>query len=83
VTIRAICGVKRRKIELLDTRQNEPRQVILRQPVAQARRHQQLLVAVAGEEVLRHRWIVETRRDGVVFVRQPRPKAAACGGLSP
>ena len=36
----------------------EPRQVILRQPIAQARRHQQDLLTLARQEVLRHQRIV-------------------------
>lgn len=33
---------------------HKPREVVVEQPLAQARRKQQLLVAVAGQEVLRH-----------------------------
>jgi hypothetical protein len=65
VAVLAVAGVEGLEIELLDRRQDEPGEVVLRQPLAQARRHQQLLVAVAGQEVLRHRWIVESGPDGV------------------
>jgi hypothetical protein len=41
------------------------------QPLAQARRQQQLLIAVAREEVLRHLEMVLTTPDGPGFVQQP------------
>jgi hypothetical protein len=58
VTIRAIRVVERVQIQLLDRRQNEPRKVILRQPVTQAQRHQQDLLTLARQEVLGHHPIV-------------------------
>jgi hypothetical protein len=51
-------GDERREVELLDNVQHELRQVIGHQPLAQARRQQQLLHAVAHQEVLRHPGIV-------------------------
>jgi hypothetical protein len=71
VAVCAVAGVEGLEIELLGRRQDEPSEVVVGEPLAQARRHQQLLVAVAGQEVLRHRWIVQSGPDGVAFVQQP------------
>jgi hypothetical protein len=43
------------QIDLLDGVEHEPGEVILRQPLAQAWRQQQLLVAITRKEVLSHR----------------------------
>jgi hypothetical protein len=56
-------GVEGRQIELRDGVDHEPREVALREPVAQARRQQQLLIAITRDEVLRHAQIVLTRPD--------------------
>ena len=50
----AIAGQERRQIHRLDGVEHEPREVILRQPLAQTRRQQQLLLAITRDEVLRH-----------------------------
>jgi len=42
------------QIELVDHVDDEPRQVILRQPLGHARRHQELLIAIDRPEVERH-----------------------------
>ena len=47
VTIGPIGVIERRELELFNTCQDEPRKVILRQPIAQARRHQQDLLTLA------------------------------------
>jgi hypothetical protein len=47
-------------------------EVVFRQPVAQAWRQEQLLVAVAGEEVLRHDRMLQAGPDGLALVQQPR-----------
>jgi hypothetical protein len=54
-TVAAIGSVERVQIDLLDRVDHKPGQVILRQPVAQTRRQQQLLVTVASEKVEGHR----------------------------
>jgi hypothetical protein len=45
--------------------------VILRQPIAQTRRHQQDLLTLARQEVLRHHRIVLNTPDDPAFARQP------------
>ncbi len=47
-------GVERRQVEGLHDRDDVPREVVLWQPVVQARRHQERLVPVAGNEVVGH-----------------------------
>jgi hypothetical protein len=63
VTVGAIGGVERGQIERRDRVDDKPRQVILRQPLAQAGRQQQLLLAITRQEVLRHARIVLTAPD--------------------
>src|SRR5215207_2307568 len=46
-----------------DRLNNEPRQMILGQPLPQARRKQQLLITITRNEVLAHAEIVQTRPD--------------------
>jgi len=58
VPVGAISGIERGQIELSDGIDNEPREVIPRQPLAQARRQQQLLLAITRQEVLRHAGIL-------------------------
>jgi hypothetical protein len=58
----AVVPIERRQIELRDGIDHPPRQVALRQPLAQARWQQQLLLTVTHAEVLRHpRILVCTR----------------------
>jgi hypothetical protein len=73
VTIRAIVGVERGQIHLLDDRDHKPREVIRRQPVINARRQQERLIAIAPQKVLRHPRILLTASDGAAegFVQQP------------
>jgi hypothetical protein len=52
VTVLPVGGVEGGQVHLLDRGEDKPRQVILRQPLAQARRHQKVLLAVARQEVL-------------------------------
>jgi hypothetical protein len=59
----AIGRVERRQIHLGDCVQHEPREVALGQPLAQARRQQQLLLAITRDEVLRHHRMVLTTPD--------------------
>ena len=51
----AVVGVEGAELQRLDRVDYEPGQVILGQPLAQARRQQQFLLAIAREEVLGHR----------------------------
>jgi hypothetical protein len=62
-TVLPIGGQKRREIKRSDGVDHKPREVILRQPVAQARCQQQLLLAITRHEVLRHAWIVLDQPD--------------------
>ena len=43
-----------RHVERVHDRDDEPREVVLGQPIVQARRHQERLVPVAGNEVVGH-----------------------------
>ena len=62
----AIAGQERRQIHRLDSVQDKPREVILRQPLPQTRRQQQLLLAITRDEVLRHPDMVLTPPDGAL-----------------
>jgi hypothetical protein len=66
VTISAVGAIERRQIHLLGARQHEPRKVILRQPLPQIRRQQQLLITVTRYEVLGHAEIVLNLPDGTL-----------------
>jgi hypothetical protein len=58
MSVGAIGGIERAQIKLRDGIDDEPREMAFRQPLVQARRQQQLLLAIARDEVLRHREIV-------------------------
>src|SRR5215207_9366285 len=62
-TIIAITRIERRQVHLADGVEHEPREVALGQPLAQARRQQQLLLAITRDEVLRHHRMVLTTAD--------------------
>ena len=62
--VSAIGAIKRGQIELAHGIDHTPRQVILRQPLTQARRQQQHLLAITRQEVLRHPGIVLNPPDG-------------------
>ena len=64
LTVVAIDRVERAQIERRDGVDHEPRQMPIGQPLAQARRQQQLLIAITREEVLRHPEMVLTTPDG-------------------
>lgn len=87
--ISAISGVERSEVHLLDRRQHEPREVILRQPIPHARRQQQLLITITRQEVLRRPAIVpsppDTPAPATASVRcgsAPLPRACGDGLLS-
>jgi hypothetical protein len=63
VPIGPIAGVERRQIKLRHSIDHEPREVVFGQPLTQARRQQQLLVAITCDEVLRHPGMVLTVAD--------------------
>jgi hypothetical protein len=52
--VRSIGRIERRQIQPLDTLDHEPRQMILRQPIPQRRRHQKRLLTIKTNEILRH-----------------------------
>jgi hypothetical protein len=54
MAVLAVGAIERRQVKLRDRLQHKPREVILRQPLTQARRQQQLLLTIARDEVLRH-----------------------------
>jgi hypothetical protein len=58
VTILAIRGIERRRVDHRDHIDHEPREVILRQPLLHVGRQQERLLAIARDEVLRHAEIV-------------------------
>jgi hypothetical protein len=53
--INAIRVIDGAQIDLFDSVQHKPRQMVLRQPLAQAGRQQQFLLTIALQEILRHR----------------------------
>jgi hypothetical protein len=53
--VTAIGRIERPEIQLRNALKHEPGQVVLRQPLAQRRRQQQLLITIARQEVLGHR----------------------------
>ena len=57
-TIHVIRPVKRVQIHLLHRLQHEPREMVLRQPIPQIRRQQQLLITITRNEVPGHSGIV-------------------------
>ena len=63
VPVGAIGRVERRQIQLLNGIDDEPREVALRQPPANIRRHQKYLLAITRDEVLPHQRIVLNPSD--------------------
>jgi hypothetical protein len=59
--------LERAEIHLRDRVDHEPRQMPLRQPLAQTRRQQQLLITITREKVLRHPAMVLTTADGAAL----------------
>src|SRR4051794_37102363 len=64
LTVVAIDAVESSQIERRDAADHDPREMPIGQPLAQARRQQQLLVAITREEVLRHPERVLNPADG-------------------
>jgi hypothetical protein len=54
VPVIAVGSVERLKVELVDHVEDEPGEVALGEPVAQVRRQEEGLVAVAAQEVVGH-----------------------------
>jgi hypothetical protein len=54
LAVHPMSRIERVEIQLLHRRQHEPRQVALRQPITQIRRHQQRLITVARNEAQAH-----------------------------
>src|ERR1700677_315495 len=53
-SVLAVARVKRCEVDVLDRIDHEPRQMVLRQPLAQRERHQQQLLTITLDEVLSH-----------------------------
>jgi hypothetical protein len=77
VAVLAIAAIKRRQIHLRDRLQHTPRQVLLRQPLPQARRQQQLLLTITRDEVLRHPEIVLNPPDSTTVCATPSAKGGS------
>src|SRR3954453_5087015 len=78
----AIASQEGAQIHRVDGVEHEPREVVLRQPLAQARRQQQLLLAITRDEVLPHPQMVLTPPDGALCNSldeklEPRPLRTA------
>jgi hypothetical protein len=67
----AITRMKRPQVQLGHRIQDEPRQVLFGQPLPQARRQQQLLLAITRDEVLRHHRIVLNPPDATPVCATP------------
>jgi hypothetical protein len=74
--ITAIGRIERLQLHLLDRRQHEPRQMILRQPLPNIRRHQKRLLTITRDEALTHCQMVLNPPDNTRLTRQPRVLAA-------
>jgi hypothetical protein len=59
-TVAAIRAIERLQSHLRDGVDHEPHEVVLRQPVADIRRHQKRLLAITRDEALAHHEIVLT-----------------------
>ena len=64
MAVRAIVGVELAQIHLLNRLEQKPRQMVLRQPLAQRRRQQERLLTITPDEVLGHSEIVIADPDG-------------------
>jgi hypothetical protein len=86
--ITAVGRIERTEVELRDGVQHEPSEVVLGKPLAQARRQQQLLVAITRKKVLTHPHTSPLENDEIVatgsddkapahrrFMRHPHAKA--------
>ena len=79
-TVVAIARVERPEIHLADGVKHKPRQMPLGQPIAQARRQQQLLLAITRDEVLRHPEIVLNPPDTTEVCATPSARrSSSCG----
>jgi hypothetical protein len=73
----AIGLIERGQLELVNHVNNAPRQVILRQPLGHARRHQELLIAIHHTEVERH----DDDHDDIQIRTRGPPTADPCNRL--
>src|ERR1017187_607847 len=83
VAIPAVGVIERRQIHLLDARQHEPRKMILRQPLPQTRRQQQLLITVTSNEALGHTPIVLNPPDSTLYATATTTTGSATSGYIP
>jgi hypothetical protein len=77
MAILPVITVERVEIKLTDGLQHEPRQMVLRQPLLQARRQQQLLITIAPNEVLRHAPIVLNPPDDTTVCATPSARGGS------
>jgi hypothetical protein len=63
VTVGSVRRVERLQIKPTDRIDHEPRKMVLRQPIPQRRRHQESLLTITIDEVLRHAGIPPRRPD--------------------
>jgi hypothetical protein len=82
VTVGAISGVERGQIHLRDRVDHKPREVIVGQPFAQARRQQQLLLAITRHEVLRHAGMAFLETGAFVGLVVPGETVVVVGGVA-
>jgi hypothetical protein len=80
-SVDAIDRRERRQIHRRDSVDHKPRQMVLRQPLTQARRQQELPLAVAHDEVRRHAEIVLTGADGTPIYATATMRWVGDGGL--
>src|SRR6202012_1245501 len=62
--VRTVGDIERLQIHLLDDVDHEPREVPLRQPLANIRRHQERLLSITRDQALAHHPIVLNASDG-------------------
>jgi hypothetical protein len=71
MAIVAVTRTERPEIQLANRVEHKPCEVILRQPLTQARRQQQLLLTITRDEVLRHPEIVLNPPDAIPVSATP------------
>src|SRR5512132_2596029 len=74
-------GIQLSQIHLLHRVEHEPGEVVLRQPLPQARRQQQLLLTITRVEVLSHRATVSSPPDGTPYATATGPSSGPAAGV--
>jgi hypothetical protein len=80
-TVAPVAGVEAAEVDLIDRVNNEPGQVILRQPPPQTRRPQQPLVTITRKEVLSHQATSGRRDAHRIVLASPDDKPPADRGF--